>query len=104
VVACASLLGDWHLSDSLNAAGSADACPVFFPFPLSKLFGRRVLGAEGASQEPCAGGSEDPLVADETSLLAGRKTLAPPPLPEFGLLFLNFPSPKRMSHPAFRIL
>jgi len=103
VVGCASLLGDWHLFDSLGAARSVDACPTFFPFLLGKLSGRRVLNATGALQEPCSGGLEDPLVADETSLLAEEKTLAPPSL-ELGLLLLNFPSPKRAPRPDFYIM
>jgi len=60
-----------------------------------------VFGTEGASQEPCAGGSEDPLAIDEISLLVGEKVRAPPPLLGFALLHLNLPRPCRAPHPAF---
>jgi hypothetical protein len=98
------LLGDWHISDLLNAAGSVGACPAFFPFSLSELSRRRMFGAAGTSQEPCAGGSEDRLIANETSLLAKWEALAPSSPPEFSLLLLNFPNPKRAPRPAFFIL
>ncbi len=98
IVACAFLPGEWHLFRSLVATGSSSATSAFFPL-LSRFSGRRVFDVAGVSLEHYTGKTEDPLVPNEFSLLTGGKTLAPPP--ELGL---NFPNPKRMPRPTFRIL
>jgi hypothetical protein len=98
VVVNALLPGDRHPFKLLVAARSSNAVSVIFP-SLSRLSGRRMLGAAGASLEQCARETKDPLVPNEFSLLTGGKALAPPP----GLGW-NFPNPKGTLCPAFRIL
>ncbi|CAK9223504.1 unnamed protein product [Sphagnum troendelagicum] len=102
--ACASLPRSQHLAGSLSVAGSASAWLAFFPPLLSELPERKVLGTEGASREPCAGGSEDPLAIDEISLLVKEEARVPLPSLGFDLLHLNLPRPCRASRLAFRIL
>ncbi len=69
--------------------GSTDTWLAFFSPLLNELPGRKVLGTEGASREPCAGRLEDSLAIDKISLLVGEEAQAPLPPLGFGLLHLN---------------
>ncbi|CAK9252089.1 unnamed protein product [Sphagnum jensenii] len=99
--AYASLPTSRHLVGSLSMAESVDTWLVFFPPLMSALFGRKVRGTEGASREPCAGGSKDPLAIDEISLLVGEEARVLPPPLRFSLLHLNLPRPCHVSCLAF---